>query len=210
MRFVTCATLPAPDPDTPRLVDALGARDVDVAVDDWRDPAVDWRDTPFTMLRSPWDYVERLDEFLAWAEHVATVSALWNPIALIRWNTHKAYLLELAAAGAPVVPTVLLLQGSAAALDGIADAQGWNSVVVKPAVAVGGHGAGRFDVGDPAGQAHLDALLAAGESWCSVRAVTEAVSTRWCSSTRGDACGPEAAEAGDFASTSATAACSSR
>ena len=93
------------------------------------------------MLRSPWDYVERLDEFLAWAEHVATVSALWNPIALIRWNTHKAYLLELAAAGAPVVPTVLLLQGSAAALDGIADAQGWNSVVVKPAVAVGGHGA---------------------------------------------------------------------
>jgi glutathione synthase/RimK-type ligase-like ATP-grasp enzyme len=163
VRFVTCATLPAPDPDTPRLVDALGARDVDVVVDDWRSPNVDWSDAPFTMLRSPWDYVERLDEFLAWAEHVATVSALWNPIVLIRWNTHKAYLLELAAAGAPVVPTVLLPRGSAAALDGIADAQGWNSVVVKPAVAVGGHGAGRFDVADPAGQAHLDALLPAGD-----------------------------------------------
>ena len=63
------------------------------------------------MLRSPWDYVERLDEFLAWAEHVATVSALWNPTALVRWNTHKAYLLELAAAGAPVVPTVVLAAG---------------------------------------------------------------------------------------------------
>ncbi len=160
---MTCATLPAPDPDTPRLVDALRARDVDVAVDDWRDAAVDWSDAPFTMLRSPWDYVDRLDEFLGWAEHVATVSALWNPIALIRWNTHKAYLLELAAAGAPVVPTVLLLEGSAAALDGIADAQGWNSVVVKPAVAVGGHGAGRFDVADPAGQLHLDALLPRGD-----------------------------------------------
>jgi glutathione synthase/RimK-type ligase-like ATP-grasp enzyme len=159
VRFVTCATLPAPDPDTPRLVDALAARGVGVAVDDWRDRGVDWSDASFTMLRSPWDYVERLDEFLAWADHVATVSALWNPIALIRQNTHKSYLLELAAAGAPVVPTVLLLQGSAASLDGIADAQGWNSVVVKPAVAVGGRGAGRFEVGDPSGQAHLDALL---------------------------------------------------
>ena len=138
-------------------------RAVDVVVDDWRDPAVDWSDTPFTMLRSPWDYVERLDEFLGWAEHVATVSALWNPIVLIRWNTHKAYLLELAAAGAPVVPTVLLPKGSAASLDGIADAEGWNAVVVKPAVAVGGHGAGRFEVADLAGQAHLDVLLPVGD-----------------------------------------------
>ena len=146
VRFVTCARLPAPDPDTPLLVAALGARGIDVAVDDWRDAGVDWTEAPLTVLRSPWDYVERLDEFLAWAEHVATVSALWNPFPLIRWNTHKAYLLELGAAGAPIVPTVVL-HGSAAALAGIAGAQGWNAVVVKPAVGIGGHGAGRFAFG---------------------------------------------------------------
>jgi glutathione synthase/RimK-type ligase-like ATP-grasp enzyme len=164
VRFVTCAALPAPDPDTPRLAAALSARGVEVAVADWRDPSVDWSSAPVTMLRSPWDYVERLDEFLAWAEHAATVSALWNPLALIRWNTHKSYLLELSARGAPIVPTVLLSQGSAAALDGIADAQGWNALVVKPAVGVGARGAGKFELGDPSAQAHLDDLLLRGDA----------------------------------------------
>jgi glutathione synthase/RimK-type ligase-like ATP-grasp enzyme len=91
------------------------------------------------------------------------VSALWNPLALLRWNTHKSYLLDLRARGAPIVPTVVLLGGSAASLDGICDAQGWNAVVVKPAVASGGRGARRADVGDAGAQAHLDDLLEQGE-----------------------------------------------
>jgi glutathione synthase/RimK-type ligase-like ATP-grasp enzyme len=61
------------------------------------------------------------------------------------------------------VPTVVLLHESAASLDGICDAQGWNTVVVKPAVGIGGEHAGRFDVGDTAGQTHLDELLARGD-----------------------------------------------
>ena len=116
-----------------------------------------------TVIRSPWDYVDHLDEFLAWAERVSEVSELWNPLALVRWNTHKAYLLDLHERGAPVVPTVVLLGGSAASLDGICDAQGWNSVVVKPAVASGGKGARRAEVGDAGAQAHLDDLLAQGD-----------------------------------------------
>jgi glutathione synthase/RimK-type ligase-like ATP-grasp enzyme len=84
---------------------------------------------------------------------------LFNPPQLVEWNVHKSYLLSLQAAGAPIVPTVVLLHGAAASLDGICDAQGWNRVVVKPAVGIGAHGADRFDVGDPAGQAHLDELL---------------------------------------------------
>ena len=63
----------------------------------------------------------------------------------------------------PVVPTVVLLGGSAASLDGICDAQGWNAVVVKPAVASGAKGARRADVGDAGAQAHLDDLLARGD-----------------------------------------------
>jgi glutathione synthase/RimK-type ligase-like ATP-grasp enzyme len=163
VRLVTAAVLPVPDPDLGRLREALITRDVDVDVARWDDAAVDWSNAPVTVLRSPWDYVERLEEFLAWVDRAGGATALWNPPALVRWNTHKAYLLELASLGAPVVPTVLLQLGSAASLAGIADAQGWNAVVVKPAVAVGAGGAGRFDVGDPQGQDHLDAVLAAGD-----------------------------------------------
>ena len=163
VRLVTCAELPSPDPDTPLLAAALKGSGHAVDVADWRDPAVDWSGATVTVLRSPWDYVDHREEFLEWAESVDGVSALWNPLALVRWNTHKAYLLDLRERGAPVVPTVVLLGGSAASLDGICDAQGWNSVVVKPAVASGGKGARRAEVGDEPAQEHLDDLLASGD-----------------------------------------------
>ncbi|HEX5097706.1 MAG TPA: hypothetical protein VFX21_16905 [Acidimicrobiia bacterium] len=163
VRLVTATDLPVPDTDMPLVVSALRDRGAIVAVDDWRAAAVDWADARVTVVRSPWDYVDHLAEFLAWVDRVDAVTNLWNPAAVLRWNTHKSYLLDLGARGAPVVPTVMLTHGGAAALDGIADAQGWNALVVKPAVGVGGDGAGRFDVGDPAGQRHLDDLLRAGD-----------------------------------------------
>src|SRR4051812_42466059 len=141
-------------------MDATGAR-IDVA--DWRDQTVDWSSATVTMLRSPWDYVHHLDEFIGWAERVDAVTDLWNPFVLLRWNTHKSYLLDLLGRGAPIVPTVVLLAGSAASLDAICDAQGWNAVVVKPAIASGSDGARRGEVGDGALQAHLDELLATGD-----------------------------------------------
>jgi len=132
-----------------------------------------------TVLRSPWDYVDHYVEFLGWADHVSSASMLWNPIALVRWNTHKAYLLDLQARGAPIVPTVMLLGGSAASLDGICDARGWNSVVVKPAVSSGAKGTRRADVGDPLAQDHLDVLLAAGDALVQEYVPTVASEGEW-------------------------------
>jgi len=163
VRLVTCASHPSPDPDLPLLAAALRGAGHAVDIADWRAGGIDWGAAGVTVIRSPWDYVDHLDEFLAWAAHVSDRSDLWNPLALLRWNTHKAYLLDLYERGAPVVPTVVLLGGSAASLDAICDARGWNSVVVKPAVASGGKGAQRVGVGEPAAQAHLDELLAAGD-----------------------------------------------
>ena len=124
VRFVSCAAPPVPDLDTPLLASALTDAGITVDVADWRDPSVDWASARVTMLRSPWDYVHHLDEFVAWAERANAVTELWNPFELIRWNTHKAYLLELHGRGAPVLPTVVLLAGSAASLDGICDRAG--------------------------------------------------------------------------------------
>jgi glutathione synthase/RimK-type ligase-like ATP-grasp enzyme len=160
VRLVTCAELPVPDPDLAIIKAALEQREVAVDVADWR-ADIDWSDTACTLVRSPWDYVDHFDEFVAWVERVGAQTDLWNPPALLTWNVHKAYLLDLQERGAPIVPTVVLLQGSAASLDGICDAQGWNTIVLKPAVGVGGIDGGRYDVGDPAGQVHLDRLLTA-------------------------------------------------
>ncbi|GAA1791440.1 hypothetical protein GCM10009682_11810 [Luedemannella flava] len=109
------------------------------------------------MLRSPWDYSRRRDEFVAWA---ATVPALANPAATVAWNTDKRYLAELAAAGVPVVPTTWLSPGDPVELP--ADGE-W---VIKPAVSAGSVDTGRYNLTDPSHRAlalsHVARLVEAG------------------------------------------------
>ncbi len=111
------------------------------------------------MIRSTWNYVRNYDRFLAWVDSCAASTRLWNPAAIVRWNSHKRYLLELGQAGLPVVPTRLVPAGSSAELMHLAG--GWDEVVVKPAVSAGSFGTRRIARADFAtvGQAHLDQLL---------------------------------------------------
>jgi glutathione synthase/RimK-type ligase-like ATP-grasp enzyme len=111
------------------------------------------------VLRATWNYFSHHVAFLAWAERCAAATPLWNPVTVIRWNSHKGYLHELAAAGLPVVPTRLYRRGSQVALAEAAGA--WPRVVIKPAISAGSFCTtvvGRQDV--VRGQAFLDAALA--------------------------------------------------
>ncbi|HEX5614661.1 MAG TPA: hypothetical protein VFZ83_05855 [Acidimicrobiia bacterium] len=163
VHLVTCRAPVVEDADLVLLERALADRGIDARAVVWDDPGVDWAAAPVTIVRSTWDYTDRLAEFRAWIDVVAARSALWNPAPLLHWNAHKSYLLSLHARGAPVVPTVVVTEGGAASLDAIGDAQDWDEVVVKPAVGVGANGAGRFRRGDAAGQQHLDVSLTRGD-----------------------------------------------
>lgn len=102
----------------------------------WDDPAVDWGAFDLVVLRSPWDYVERRDAFVAWCESIG--ERLHNPPQVVRWNTDKRYLGELDAAGLPVVPTTFLEPGTPVVLpDG--------PCVVKPAISAGSRDTARHD-----------------------------------------------------------------
>ncbi len=135
--LVTYRELPELFPDDQPLAAALTAAGLDVGIVRWDDPQFDWSSTRIALLRSPWDYFHRLGEFLAWAERAAAATRLLNPLPMVRWNLHKAYLVELAARGVPVVPTAVVAQsshyepGTFAAL--LAE-RGWDDTVVKPAV----------------------------------------------------------------------------
>lgn len=101
----------------------------------WDDPSVDWSGFDRIVLRSCWDYHLRLPEFLGWLGSLERAGApVWNPPAVVRGNADKGYLVELAAAGVPVVPTVRVDRGTAADLAAILDERGWTEAVVKPAV----------------------------------------------------------------------------
>jgi glutathione synthase/RimK-type ligase-like ATP-grasp enzyme len=138
--LVTCAELPDGDEDTPELVAALALRGVGAAAAVWDDPDVDWRRFDLVVPRSAWDYAERRDEFLAWA---ARVPRVLNPLPVLEWNTDKhRYLVDLAAAGVPVVPTVFVEPGEPFTPPDDAP------FVVKPSISAGGRSSARFEPGD--------------------------------------------------------------
>lgn len=159
--LASCARLPEPDPDAAPLLAALEAAGITAATLAWDVPASDFSRARLTLLRSTWNYPQHADAFLRWAERTAAVSALWNPLAIVRWNIHKAYLLELARRGVPVAPTELVPRGSARPLGSILAERGWRDVVVKPAVSAASRSTLRVRPGElDSGEAHLRALAA--------------------------------------------------
>jgi hypothetical protein len=130
VRLATCAALPEGDGDDEALVAALTADGVDAGWLTWGSDT----DADVVVLRATWDYTERLDEFLAWCD---SVPRLANPVHVVRWNTDKSYLVELASHGVAVVPTAVV------APDADPDFPD-GEFVVKPTIGAGSRGAGRF------------------------------------------------------------------
>lgn len=151
--LVACRAMPEGDGDDDALPAALDALGIGCEWAVWGESDVDSAD--LVVLRASWDYTGRLDEFLRWCD---TVPRLANPAAVVRWNADKSYLVELAEAGVPTVPTELVRPGQRPA---------WPSgeFVVKPAVGAGSRRIGRF-AGDAqdAAAAHLAALHADGHT----------------------------------------------
>lgn len=159
--LVTYSELPGLAADERLLVDALARLGLTAGPVVWDDPSVDWASAGMCVIRSTWDYHHRLDEFLAWVERVASVTSLWNPAEVVRWNIRKTYLRELSEKGVSIVPTLWLERDSHADLAEIMSAHGWHSVVVKPVVSASAYGT-VLVTGESleGGQAHLDRLLA--------------------------------------------------
>ncbi|MFJ8507889.1 RimK family alpha-L-glutamate ligase [Streptomyces avermitilis] len=130
------------DRDLPVLVEALRAAGADAASRYWDDPDADWGSYDLVVIRSTWDYSWRAAEFVAWAERCGQLTRLANPAAIVRWNTDKRYLGELAGAGVPVVPTRYLAPGDPL---GLPDD---HEYVVKPTSGAGARLAARYTPGE--------------------------------------------------------------
>jgi O-ureido-D-serine cyclo-ligase len=175
--LVTAREALALDEDMSPLLLALQGAGASVETPCWDDPAVDWGSFDRAVLRSTWDYVDRIEEFLDWTERCSEQTRLQNPPAVVRWNIDKHYLVELAHAGVAVVPTRFvepgadqrveldrfLAQGQGAFTVGTCGA--FEQFVVKPAIGAGSRDAARYTRAQRAkALAHVERLLAAGRS----------------------------------------------
>lgn len=150
--LVTCGYFPDGEPGHEHLDAALVERGIGARWVSWDDPTVDFSDS-LVAVRATWDYETRREDFLAWAN---AVPRLLNGADTFAWNTDKAYLVELADAGVPVVPTVAVdgEESLPAAIAAVWDQEG-DVAVVKPRVGAGGRGVVLFD-GTDGGPADLD------------------------------------------------------
>jgi glutathione synthase/RimK-type ligase-like ATP-grasp enzyme len=176
--LATYQALPRLNDDDGLLVRALADRGVTALPAVWDARDVCWEDFRAVLVRSCWDYHERREEFLAWVTRVERAGvAVWNPPDLLRWNSHKGYLRDLADRGVEVVPTRWLVRGEQVHLAEFLSTAGWRDAVVKPAVSASAHGTWRTSVASAgADQARLEALLQRGDAMVQpfMREVVEA------------------------------------
>ena len=101
----------------------------------WRDKSVNWNDYHVVIVRSPWDYQEAPEEFLACLAGIEASSAvLQNNYSLMKWNLAKTYLKDLSEAGVPIVPTTWYDKYDASMLEVGFNTFATDTIICKPVV----------------------------------------------------------------------------
>ncbi|NVB37696.1 hypothetical protein G6O69_07615 [Pseudenhygromyxa sp. WMMC2535] len=168
LALATCANLPDWEVDDRPLHAALARRGASVEQPCWDDPEVDWASFDAVVIRTTWDYQHRCQDFVRWAEAVEARTRLFNPAAVVAWNTDKRYLRELGERGVALAPSLWLEPGEAVDLRAAVADFASERAFFKPVVGASAVGTRRFSTTDAdelaAAAADLDAHLAAGEA----------------------------------------------
>ncbi|MFD2556219.1 ATP-grasp domain-containing protein [Sphingobacterium tabacisoli] len=124
------------DEDTDLLL-FLKGKGLDVVATVWNDRNVDWNSFNVAIIKSPWDYHNHLSDFLAWLESLESLDIrVLNPAGVIRWNSHKKYLQEIASRDLPVITSRYLQKGEVFNEQLFSDLY-TDRLVLKPCVSAG-------------------------------------------------------------------------
>lgn len=124
-----------------RLSEALAMADVTAVPTAWTDHVEDASgliDYPLVLGVLTWGYYERHADWLAattlWGEAGVKIA---NPASVLGWNSDKAYLRRLEAAGIAIPPTAWSDRANQAEVEAAFDRFGTDTLVVKPTVSGG-------------------------------------------------------------------------
>jgi len=138
--LATYAHAPSLAPDDQLILPALAAAGIDGEPVVWSDDDVIWETFDGVIIRSCWDYHLRRPDFRAWLERLdASRLPVWNSVALVEWNAHKSYLLDLSSRGVPIVPTKVLKDATVEHVEAVVREECWPRFVLKPAVSASGY-----------------------------------------------------------------------
>lgn len=174
--IATCKRLPEADHDEKPLLDELRRLGAEPAMLPWDGGgAADGYD--LCVIRSTWNYIHDLPGFLAWTKDAARRTTLRNPASVVKWNSDKRYLGELARRGVPAVPTVFHPRGGERRLARSIAGRGWTELVIKPRVGAASFMTRRFPL-SKLGQAEEFLREAARERDMMIQPYVASVETR--------------------------------
>ncbi|WP_224744316.1 ATP-grasp domain-containing protein [Pontibacter aquaedesilientis] len=137
--LVTCQSLgdytANADSEDERLYRFLQEKGLNISFQVWDDEQVDWTAFDAIIIKSPWDYFDKIAAFYTWLDKLETLGCrVLNPVQTLRWNADKIYFKDMQEQGVEVVPTVWLEQGSSFDAEDAFEAIGQEKIIVKPRV----------------------------------------------------------------------------
>merc|ERR1719233_1742752 len=122
------------DVDITEVIQELAKRDIAAFDDDSSDP--DWGKYDLILPTPSLDYTHQYERLLQWVSMLESCEAvLGNQGGVVRWNTHKSYLLQLREKGIRIPEATVLAAGSSLAMvEGQMKRIGCKELVVKPMV----------------------------------------------------------------------------
>lgn len=108
---------------------------------EWRAPLNAFDGCQLVLVGTPWDYWDFEQEFLDKLDALEGAGiAVCNPPELVRWNSRKTYLRDLAERGAATIPTLWVERPTADDIESAFDQFGCDRVVAKRQVGAGAEG----------------------------------------------------------------------
>ncbi|ADQ19161.1 hypothetical protein Lbys_3513 [Leadbetterella byssophila DSM 17132] len=124
----------------------------------WDNPNIQWTHYKAVILKAPWDYHEKYSKFISWLDQLQNLGIpVWNEVDIVKWNSDKHYLADIAQKGLPVIPTRYIHQ-----LDEVTESwfEGSDKWVIKPCISAGAKNTLLFEVAQwPEIASHLESWL---------------------------------------------------
>jgi glutathione synthase/RimK-type ligase-like ATP-grasp enzyme len=105
LAVATSVIVPGIHPDDNHLTASLRRLGIEPTACIWNDPRVDWAAFDAVLIRSTWDYFKHYPAFRQWLDQLPIPTI--NNKDLLRWNSDKSYLLDLAEQGVDIIPTLI-------------------------------------------------------------------------------------------------------
>ena len=121
-----------------KITPAFAAKGMTTEIVRWRQAADAASEFDALLPLFVWDYFEGNQEaFLEQIANATRVTKIFNPFEVLKWNSEKTYLDQLASSGAPVIQTIYVNKVTEEAIAEAFETLGADKIVIKPTIGGG-------------------------------------------------------------------------